>query len=106
MKLVRVPCSVGNRLVGLSLYNPPSRNFFLHCQGNLFKGQGDPAHQAPKGPLVLLLLPALLPASLHWLDNSHYGSNFSRVHLKGKRGGEKTLNVIIQTATGVVFVII
>lgn len=30
-------------------------DLLLHCQGNLFKGQGDPAHQAPKGSLAFTL---------------------------------------------------
>lgn len=43
-----------------------------------------------------------LRASPHRLDNSHYGSNFSRLHL----GGKNSLNLIILTAPGVVFVIL
>lgn len=56
----------------------------------------------PKAPFALLPPPAILYASPHRLDNSHYGSNFSRLHL----GGKNSLNLIILTALGVVFVIL
>lgn len=81
MKLVRVLCSIGNGLVGLSPPKPYGETCSLHCQGNLFKGQGAPALQVP----IDTLLPpcAILCASPHSLDNSHYGSNFCSL-------GEKT----------------
>lgn len=104
MKLVRVLCSIGNGLLGLSPPKPSGQTCSLHCQGNLFKGQGDPAHQAPKGTLALLPPPAALSASPHRLDNSHYGSNFSRLHLGEKK--KLSLNLIILTGPGVVFVIL
>lgn len=67
MKLVRIPGSVGNGLVGLSLPKSSGYMCSLHCQGNLFKGQVDPAYQGPEGTLALLLL----PTTHHKLDNSH-----------------------------------
>lgn len=90
MKLVRLLCSFGNGLLGLSRPKPSGWTCSLHCQGNLFIGQRDPAHQGPqRHPCVL---PP--PASPSGLDNSHYGSNFSRLHLGGreresKREGER-----------------
>lgn len=106
MKLVRVPCSIGNRLVGLSLYNPLSRTSSYTAKVISLKAKEIQPTKPPKAPLCCsrcLLSSLLLFTGLTTLIMA---PTFLEFTSKEKKREKKTLNVIIQTATGVVFVII
>lgn len=100
MKVVRVPCSIGNRLVGLSFYNPLSRTSrsakIISLKARVVQPTGLPkgilcAAPSPVGfsqqPWQLSLWLQLFPAS-------------------PQREKGRTLNMIIRTAGSVVFVTI
>lgn len=97
MKLARRPCSIGNRLVGLSFYNPSSRTSRYARVISLKPREMQPTGPPEGDPLCFFLF-SVQPWQLSlWL---------LLFQVSPQRNEGRTLNMIIRTARGVVFVII